>query len=130
MTYPYPVPEGIEIIWETDVSDDRQDACWYMDTDAIATVKYRDKTVLVDRNGELLIYREDENIREAGGLEAIGVTNDVELSDIDMDLDWAMNPWFDCYLLVDNFTVEHLDLVEHSVYDAVYSAIDWLVNNA
>lgn len=130
MTYPYPVPAGVEIEWETDVRDDRQDACWYTDVDAIATVRYRGVDVMVDRNGEMAIYHGDDIIRDSSGLESIGITNDIELADADPDLSWGMNPWFDCYLRVDDGSDPHLDLVNYSVYDAVNDAIDWLVTNA
>lgn len=127
MPYPYPIPEGVTITWEQEVRDDRQDACWYMGDNAIATITYKDRIINVDRNGELrVLSSHDELVKDSQDWESIGVHNDNDLWDIDDTLHWEMNPWFDCYEIIGD-EAYHLDMVEYSVYDAVNRAVDMIV---
>lgn len=126
--YPYPVPEGVVIDFDYSPRPDRQDACWFMATDALATVRYAGLTINVDRNGAFRMIADGQMVKDTDGLESVGIMNDNDLWDRDDELEWEMNPWFDSYLVKDGDVV-HLDLVEYSAFDAIRAAVDWVVSD-
>lgn len=119
--------EGATIEWhlsfEPDL-DNQQDAIFYQGLGCIATVKYKEVSVDIYSDGDLRAVlkddvRGDSTLRTTSDFLDFGLTSDEKIREANENnlLDWDMNNWFDLYV-----EGEHLDCVEHTLFDAIASA--------
>lgn len=117
-----------------DPHPNQQDAIFYTGMDCIATVKYEGFVVDVYCDGETRA-----NLLDTQGQVVSTLYNPTDFIDAGIDtddalkmaneqnlLDWVNNSWFDLYCYG-----EHLDCVEHTLYDAIaiaktYVAEAWI----
>jgi hypothetical protein len=114
-----------EIEWSVDPNYFAQDAVFYGDgyggSQVIATVTKGERSIEIRCDGEIRYnHPEGWTVRNCDEWEDHEIFSDDDLSALPNEAnEWVNNSWFDCY---NAKTGEHLDAVQHLIYDALGQA--------
>jgi hypothetical protein len=86
--------------------------------DLVATITDGTRTVIVQRDGEAMLWAGDVLVADPGEFRATFPDGALP------ETGWKFNAWFDAYEVLPDGELFHLDLVAYDVHDAVFRVLD------